>query len=85
MDVEPSSWTMENGHLPWSNFMVHGVNQPLEVFNIHFNNDHLKDGNMQLVCIGNTRVSTDCARKSPWALIKERNLSFTSVPFIHPT
>ena len=29
MDVELSSRTMEKGHFPWSDFMVHGVNQTL--------------------------------------------------------
>ena len=29
MEVGPSSQTMEKAHFPWSNFMVHGVNQPL--------------------------------------------------------
>ena len=28
MGVRPSSQTMEKDHLPWSNFMVHGVNRP---------------------------------------------------------
>ena len=28
MKVGPSSRTMEKCHLPWSNVMVHGVNQP---------------------------------------------------------
>jgi len=29
MNVESLSRTMKKGHLPWSDFMVHGVNQPL--------------------------------------------------------
>ena len=29
MEVGPSSGTMENGHIPWSTFMVHGVDRPL--------------------------------------------------------
>ena len=29
MEVGPQSQTMEKGHLPWSDFMVHGVNSPL--------------------------------------------------------
>jgi hypothetical protein len=28
MDIGPSSQTIEKGHLPWSHFMVHGVNWP---------------------------------------------------------
>jgi hypothetical protein len=28
MEVGLSSRTMEKGHLPWSDFMVHGVNRP---------------------------------------------------------
>jgi hypothetical protein len=29
MKVGPSNQTMEKGHLPWSDFMVHGVNPAL--------------------------------------------------------
>ena len=29
MEVGPSSRTMEKCHLPWSDFMIHGVNMPL--------------------------------------------------------
>ena len=29
MEVGPSSQTMEKDHLPWSDFMVHRVNRPL--------------------------------------------------------
>jgi hypothetical protein len=29
MEVGPSNWTMEKGHVPWSDFKVHGVNRPL--------------------------------------------------------
>ena len=28
MEGGPWSQTMEKGHMPWSNFMVHDVNQP---------------------------------------------------------
>ena len=40
MELGPWSRTMEKGRPPWSNFMVHGVNQPLEkltIFNLYSN------------------------------------------------
>ena len=29
MEVRPCPWTIEKGHLPWSDFMVYNVNMPL--------------------------------------------------------
>ena len=29
MEVGPETRTIKKGHLPWSDFMVHNINQPL--------------------------------------------------------
>ena len=47
MKVWPSSRAMEKGHLPWSDIMVHGVNQPsitlcyIHTITVSYNPDHL--------------------------------------------
>ena len=44
------SWTMENGHLPWSDFMVHRVNWPSYLSSLHDNSLSPKISTSNSIC-----------------------------------
>jgi hypothetical protein len=53
--MDHGSWTMKKGHLPWSDFMVHGVNRPQGMW-VSFGSFSKFSNFYQLDLYNNTRV-----------------------------